>query len=121
MNIDLMRKIDYWIGTPICLLLSMVYKIKNFVIKDKKIKSIKKILFIQISEMGSAVYTYSAVRKAKQLYPDAKIYYLIFDEMKDILFLLKTVPKENIYTIRGKSVFYFMIDTIKVLWRLRRE
>jgi len=120
MNVDLMRKLDYWGGVPVCFILSVIYSIKRVFIKDKKI-DIKKILFIQISEMGSAVYTYSAVKKAKDLYPDSKIYYLMFDEMKDILHLMNTVPKENIITIRGKSIFYFMFDTIRVIWKLRRE
>ncbi len=121
MNIDLMRKLDYYAGTPICFILSIIYKIKKIIIKKKGDIKIKKILFIQISEMGSAVYSYSAVKKARQLYPDASIYYLIFDEMKDILYLMETVPKNNVITIRGKSIFYLLVDTIKVLWKLRRE
>ena len=115
-----MRWVDYYIGVPICFILSIVASIGRLfgLRRIKKSFKPKKILFIELSEMGSTVLAYSAMKKAKELF-NAKIYFMIFRENKQSIELLDIIPKENIITIRSKNIFLFFIDTIAVIFKMR--
>lgn len=122
MHIDTIRTIDYWAGIPICFILSIIHRIKRFLGLGRIIrKQPKKILFIELSEMGSTVLAYSAMKKAKDLFPTAKLYFLIFEENKHSIHLLNIVPKENVLTIRSKHFLKLTLDTLALLWRFRKE
>lgn len=115
-----MRKIDYWVGVPICFVLSALNHITR-VFSSKKQSKIKKVLFIELSEMGSTIFAYSSMKKAKEMYPDAKLYFMIFRENQESINLLNIIPPENVITIRSKSFVALTIDTIKALLKLRKE
>ncbi|MBI4141969.1 glycosyltransferase family 9 protein [Candidatus Woesearchaeota archaeon] len=122
MKLDTMRMIDYWIGIPICFLLSVTYKIKKILrLTRKPLKNPQKIMFIELSEMGSTVIAYGAMKKAKELFPAAQLYFLIFEENKQSVQLLNMIPKNNILTIRSKKFLKLTIDTFKLLLHFRKE
>ncbi|MDP2750653.1 MAG: glycosyltransferase family 9 protein [Nanoarchaeota archaeon] len=123
MKVKLMRKIDYYVGTPICIFFSGIHSVaKIFRKPSKEPIKIKKVLFIQISEMGSAIMTHASITHIKERYPGVQLYYVVFDEMKEGIKLLKIIPEENIITIRGfKSTPVFVKDVFKALHRLRKE
>ena len=114
-----MRKVDKYSGIPGCLVLSGFDKVARIFL-SKKQKDIKKILFLQISEMGSTISAYPLIKKTKELYPKAEIYYLIFKEMQDSVHLLDIIPEENIITITQKSFFSFTKDTLKAIRKIRK-
>ena len=117
MHIDFMRKIDRYLGVPICYFLSGL----NLLTRPfkRKPKKIEKILFIQISEMGSAVSVAPSIMELKKCYPKAEIYYLMFKEMAEIIEVIGLVKKQNIYTIRSKSFPLMLLDVLKVILQLR--
>ncbi|MEA2036031.1 MAG: glycosyltransferase family 9 protein [Nanoarchaeota archaeon] len=122
MKVDFMRWLDYSLGVPICFLLSIIASLQRLfglrVIK-KEFKP-KKILFIELSEMGSTILAYSAMKKAKELF-NAQIYFMIFKENDQSIKLLNLIPKENIITIRSKSFFLFILDTITSILKIRSK
>lgn len=122
MKVDLMRWIDYWAGVPMCFLLSVSYKLMRLVgiNKPRYNKPLRKALFIELSEMGSPILAYSAMRRLKDLAPGCQLYFLIFNENKESVSLLNTIPEKNIITIRSKSFLKLKIDTIKALHRIRK-
>jgi ADP-heptose:LPS heptosyltransferase len=119
MKVDTMRKIDYYIGIPLCALGSICLNIAMF-LRKKNDNLPRNILFIELSEMGSAILVDPAMRKI-QKEKDAKIYFAIFKKNKPSLDLLKTVAEENIYTIRENSLFYFVRDTLKFFFWTRKK
>ena len=121
MSIKFARSVDRYVGIPICLFLTFLYKIqKSFAISKKGYSSQpKKILFIQLSEMGSMVLGVPAIKAAKKLFPHAEIFFLTFDEMKNSIMALKVVPQENIMTIRGESLQMMVLDTIGFIRKAR--
>ncbi|NQU18826.1 glycosyltransferase family 9 protein [bacterium] len=122
MTIELMRKVDYWIGVPLCFLLSGINYILRFTTYRKKGKKVpEKILFIKLSEMGSIILAYPLIKKAQKECPDAKIFFLTFDKNKFIFELLDIVPDKNILTIREKPFHLFVLDTIRVIRKMRNE
>ena len=120
MDIDTMRRVDYWTGIPICFILSIAHTIGRL-LRRKSSKNPKKFLFIEISEMGSTILAYSAMSYIKKKYPDAQLYFLIFKKNRESIDILKIIPPENVITIRDNSFFALTKDTIAAIWKLRKE
>jgi ADP-heptose:LPS heptosyltransferase len=119
MKVDTMRHIDYYVGVPLCFLGSLCQKaIKLLVRRDKKAP--KNVLFIELSEMGSAILVDPAMRKL-QKEGGANLHFAIFKKNKPSLDLLGTVPQENIYTIRGDGILSLAVDTIKFFYWTRKR
>ena len=119
MKVDTMRQIDYYIGVPLCFLGSIFQRLVRLLIKND-MKPPKNILFIELSEMGSAILVDPAMRKLKKE-TGAELYFAIFKKNKPSLDLLGTIPNENIYTIREHNLSAFVIDTFKFFFWTRKR
>ncbi len=122
MKIRLMRQIDYWIGIPLCLLLTIINCIlRLFVFKREGEMIPKKILFIKLSEMGGIILAYSLLNKTQEVYPEAEIFFLTFEKNRSLFQILNIVPSNNVLTIRENSIQSLILDTLRVISRLRKE
>jgi ADP-heptose:LPS heptosyltransferase len=119
MKVDTMRQIDYYVGVPLCFLGSIFHKTLKFFIKHHKTAP-KNVLFIELSEMGSAILVDPAMRKLQKK-AGANLHFAIFKKNKLSLDLLRTVPQENIYTIREDNLLSFVLDTFKFLYWTRNR
>ncbi len=121
MKVDFMRWVDFYIGVPVCFLLSLFVSVERVfgLRRAKKGFRPKKVLFIELSEMGSTILAYSAMKKAKELF-DSELYFMIFKENEESVKLLDIIPESNIITIRSKSLFLFFIDTLSAVFKMRR-
>jgi ADP-heptose:LPS heptosyltransferase len=118
MNVDVMRWIDHWAGVPLCFLLTVVHRPFGL---GEKAPSPKRILFIELSEMGSTILADPAMRKAQRQF-DAELFFVIFRRNAASLAFLRTVPEDNVYTIREDSLFTLARDTLGFLrWSRRRQ
>ncbi len=117
MKVELVKKIDYYLGRPLCFFLSLISKIFRF----KKKPSVKKILFLGISEMGSIILSYPAVKKVKELYPFAEVYFCTFRRNREILEILNITSKEKLILIEDKSLWKFPMSVLRAVLRLRKE
>jgi ADP-heptose:LPS heptosyltransferase len=111
MNVNTMRKIDHYVGVPLCFVATGIVKVCSLFSKRRPV-DVKKILFVELSEMGSTILADPAMRKAKQHF-DAALYFVIFKKNKVSLDLLKTVPNENIFTLREDNLFLFVWDVLR--------
>jgi ADP-heptose:LPS heptosyltransferase len=119
MKVDTMRRIDYYVGVPICFLGSLCQKVTTLLIRRGK-RVPRNILFIELSEMGSAILVDPAMRKL-QKEAGANLHFAIFKKNKPSLDLLGTVPRANIYTIREDSLPAFVLDTLKFFYWTRKR
>lgn len=118
MKVDTMRKIDHLAGVPLCFLVTLLMKLLS-VFSFKKITPVKNVLLIELSEMGSAILVDPAMRKLKD--KGASLYFVIFKKNAPSLYLLGTVPKENIFTIREDSLVSLVTDTLRFLIWTRKN
>jgi len=119
MKVDTMRQIDYYLGVPLCFLGTLCQKVVEF-LKRNESKALQNVLFIELSEMGSAILVDPAMRKLQKK-TGANIYFAIFKKNKPSLNLLKTVPEENIYSIREGNFLAFVLDTLKFFFWTRKR
>lgn len=121
LSVDTMRTIDRLVGVPLCAVIS------PFVALFDRIQTAvrgapatpRKLLFIELSEMGSAIIVDPAMRQAQAR--GAEIFFLIFKSNKASLSLLNTVPANNIFTIDASSVVSLIRDTWRFLILARQR
>ena len=120
-SVNTMRAIDHWVGVPLCAILSpliaAVDGIKNVFGRDNSAP--KKLLFIELSEMGSAILVDPAMRNAKAR--GAELFFLIFKSNRASPTLLNTVKPENIFTIDSSSLGGLIKDTLRFLILARKH
>jgi ADP-heptose:LPS heptosyltransferase len=120
-SVNTMRAIDHWVGVPLCAIISpliaAVDGIKNIFGRDNSAP--KKLLFIELSEMGSAILVDPAMRNAKAR--GAELFFLIFKSNRASLTLLNTVKPENIFTIDSSSLGSLIKDTLHFLILARKH
>lgn len=122
MNFYVAKKIDHFIGVPVCFFFSFFERLKKVFFPRKGTNELpKKILFIELSEIGSVILSYSAVEKAKKEYQNADIYFWIFKENSEILCLLDFIPYDNILLMRSRNIFVLFIDILRNLRKIQRE
>lgn len=120
MNVDTMRTIDRYAGVPITFVLGLIYRL-IYKLAPRKDVVIRNVLFIELSEMGSAIIADPAMRKLKQD-AGAELHFVIFSNNAVSLSLLKTVPESNIFSIREDNLFVFALDVVRFLiWCRRRK
>jgi ADP-heptose:LPS heptosyltransferase len=116
-----MQKVDYWLGIPVCFALSAINSAKSVLFTRRRGKP-KRILFIELSEMGSAVLAHSAIEEARRIFPDGEFYFLIFERNRESVELTGSIPTANILTIKDRNFVAFALSTILRifdLWRRR--
>ena len=120
-SVNTMRAIDHWVGVPLCALVTpfvaLADGIKNLFSRESETP--RKLLFIELSEMGSAILVDPAMRNAQAR--GAELFFLIFKSNRASLTLLNTVKPENIFTIDSASLGGLIKDTARFLIVARRH
>ncbi len=121
MTINTMRFVDKWVGVPLCLLLSPFCWISDLLRgARKKNPGLKRTLFIELSEMGSAVIADPAMRKLKQE-EGAELYFAIFSKNYKSLEILNTVPESNIFKMNADNIFSLTVDIFRFMSWCRKK
>ena len=120
-SVNTMRAIDHWVGVPLCAIASPLVALMDGVknIFGRESEAPKKLLFIELSEMGSAILVDPAMRNAQAR--GAELFFLIFKSNRASLTLLNTVKSENIFTIDSSSLGGLIKDTLRFLIIARRH
>lgn len=120
MKLGTVRFIDYWLGIPLCFLIWLWHKTIGQCLFRPSLKSPKKMLFIELSEMGSTILAYPALVRAQREFNGAEIYFLIFKKNVASVELLNLFPKTNILTIEEESLSKFVRSFILAIIHIRR-
>lgn len=121
MNPELIRKIDRYIGSGICLFLTFVCRLmgKN-PFHTPHHEPVQKILIIKLIEQGATVLAYPAIHRAIRMVGKQNVFFCVFEENREILTILDMAPPENIFAIRKDHFPLFLWDIGKSLVRIRR-
>ncbi len=118
MKVDTMRRIDHLAGVPLCWLVSGLLALWEWFRPPEK-REPRKVLFIELSEMGSTILADPAMQKL-QRERQVELFFVIFAKNAPSLHLLETVPRTNIFTIRESSLWHLALDTLRFLRWSRR-
>jgi ADP-heptose:LPS heptosyltransferase len=120
MRVDTMRRIDRWVGIPLAALMVGLYRLRWRLARPARPETVHRIAFIELSEMGSTIIADPAMRRARELFPGAELYFVIFAGNRGSLDILGTIEPARAITIREDSFIALTLDTVAALWRLRR-
>jgi ADP-heptose:LPS heptosyltransferase len=116
-----MRRIDRWMGRPICFVLTVIRKFSGlFPSRKSSISKANRILFVKLAEQGATVLADAAIRFAVKMAGREKVYFLVFEQNRFILDIMGIIPAENIITIPDKNFIAMLFGTIRAIRRIRR-
>ena len=119
MHIDTMRRIDRQAGVPLCAVATVLVRLRDWLLA-RPARPLRRILFVELSEMGTTVLAEPAMRKARTRL-SAELFFVIFTRNVGSLDLLGTFPPANVFTISDASLFALARDTLLFLVWARRN
>ena len=94
---------------------------QNFRIdRDTGPRAVQRILFIKFAEQGSTVLAYPAIRRATEMVGRENVYFIVFEDNRFILDVMKIIPEENVITISMKSPFALALGALRAIFRARK-
>ena len=119
MHVDTMRRIDRQAGVPLCAIATLLVRLRD-ALRARTARPVRRVLFVELSEMGSTVLASPAMRKARaQL--SAELFFVIFKRNVGSLQLVGTISPDNIFAISDGSIFMLARDTLAFLLWARRK
>ena len=122
MRLNTMRRLDRWLGIPLCFFATCLLRAARlFSRRNRSLSRPRRVLFLELSEMGSTVIAEPAMRRATREL-DAELFFAIFARNAESLRLLRLIPEQNIFLIRDDHFFTLAIDSFRfLLWTRRRQ
>jgi ADP-heptose:LPS heptosyltransferase len=114
-----MRRIDRSAGVPLCALTTALLEIWWW-LRPMPPRPVRRVLFIELSEMGSTILADPAMRKARARL-NAELYFVIFAQNAESLDLAETISRANVFCIRNTSLWHLALDTLTFLLWTRRN
>ncbi len=115
MRVDFQRRVDHYVGAPLCRLLSIFPRDRAEAAPPPT-----RILVILLSEMGSLVLAQPMFARIREKYPEASVHALVFRKNREVLDLLEAIPQENVFTLRNDSLPHLLTDALDSIRALRR-
>jgi ADP-heptose:LPS heptosyltransferase len=116
MNVDTMRRVDRYVGVPLCFFAASIKKLFSIRREQKP----RNVLFIELSEMGSTILADPAMTKLRHAL-GVNLYFAIFQRNRPSLELLGTIPPENIFPMRDSGLLAVVLDALRFFAWTRRN
>ncbi len=121
MKLSTQRWIDRYLGIPATAVLTGLVRLREgFRGRTSLRQRPRRVLFIELSEMGSTILASGAIRHLQERYRDAEHCFVIFERNAPSLRLLGLFKEENIFTMRDDSVGTVGADILRFM-RFCRE
>lgn len=116
-----MRCIDFFVGVPVCLLLTLAVRLLGRLWVAQNKGGPRKVLFIELSEMGSTILASAAISRVQERYRDAQHCFVIFRKNAPSLRLLGLFSEKQIFTVRDDSLVAMAVDLFRFVRSCRAE
>ncbi|MCC4114255.1 glycosyltransferase family 9 protein [Aromatoleum toluclasticum] len=118
---EAMRRMDRWLGVPVCALLSGMRRAARTWRRTRaQEQAVRRVLFVQLAESGSMVLADPAMRELTAR-SGAQAYCLTFAHNRDSLAIAGTVAPERVFVMRTGSLRVLVTDAWRFLRDVRRE
>ncbi len=121
MKLSTMRRIDYFVGVPATFVLTVLVKLLGRVRPRRADGEPRRILFIELSEMGSTILASAAIRRVQERHPGAQHAFAIFHKNAASLRLLHLFDERHIFTLRDDSLVHMAADVVAFVRFCRAE
>jgi len=118
MKIATMRRLDSWLGVPVCFVLTLWRRL--FGRRLSTDFTPRRILFVKLAEQGSTVLAQGALRAAIRRVGRENVFFLLFAENRPILDLLGLIPPENVIAIDACGLWGAVKGALAAIWKMRQ-
>lgn len=121
MNVSTMKIVDRAVGVPVCFLLSILAALGRLFRKcaSPGLQESSRVLFVELSEMGSMVAAYPALQEVCQKVTKERVYFLTLNQNRKCVDMLKLIPPENVLTIKNEGAVGFAVSMLKCIMKIR--
>lgn len=119
-----LRRLDRWIGIPLCWLLTALLHLSRRLGPDQTGAANappRKILFVKLSEMGAILLAMPAFEAARARVGIDHLYCLMLEQNRGVHDLVGFFRPENLILIRDRNLALFVLDVLRAMRRCRRE
>jgi ADP-heptose:LPS heptosyltransferase len=121
MDVRTMRRVDRWLGAPLCALLTAVRRLDDLLLGRHPPQRPRRIAVLKLAEQGATVLACAALERARAMVGADNLFFVVFEENRFILDLLAVVPRDNVVAIRTGGLWRVAWDALGAVARLRRE
>ena len=121
MNVRTMRRVDRWVGAPLCAALTLLRRVQDALAGSRAAELPRRMAVIKLAEQGATVLAYPALLQAAGAVGRENLFFVVFAENRFILDLLGVVPAQNVIAIRTGGLLRVAGDTLRAVARMRRE
>jgi ADP-heptose:LPS heptosyltransferase len=123
-KISLLKGIDHWVGGPICIGLSLIYRLlhpfyKTSLSVPPQDLPPKHVLIVKFFGLGSITLASSLITNIRNQYKDVKIIFLTFKDNVVILNLLSLC--DEILLVDTKNPFKLLGSILRTIWVCRQR
>jgi len=112
-----MRLVERYVGSLTCFFFTLIHRLRP----TPRDKTVRKILVIELVEMGAAVMAYSSLRHIKDKIPDAEIHALCLASKKDSWEMLDLIGEGNVHVIDDSSLRGLFVSILAQTRELSRK
>ncbi len=121
MRVKTLRRVDRWLGVPLCAALTLVRRVSDRLPRRGRPAAPRRVVVVKLAEQGATVLAYPALRHLTETLGRENVFFLVFDENRFILDLLDVIPAANVVPIRTAHLTTALLDCLRALIRLHRE
>jgi ADP-heptose:LPS heptosyltransferase len=114
----LLRHVDRYIGAALCAGTSLV---RSLAARPSNATPIRRILLIELFEMGAAVMLVPSIRHIRAAYPDAEIHCLTTRSCAPVWESIQLIERERLHMVDDGSGASLIASVLKNILHLRRE
>src|SRR4051794_8258523 len=119
MKVSQLQRVDRWCGIPACFLLTQLRRLFGRATPPKN-QPIQKILFVKLAEQGSTVLAFPAIAAAIRKVGRENVYFIVFDDNRFILDVMRVIPEGNVVTVRFNNLLVLLRSTFSAIFKLRQ-
>lgn len=121
MKLTTQRWIDRYLGIPACFVLTALVRLLEMLGLRGREANPRRVLFIELSEMGSTILASAAIRRLQERYGENDHCFVIFKRNAASLRLLGLFPNDSIFTMRDDSFGALVVDVFRFMRFCRRH
>ena len=101
------RRLDRYIGSFLCSILSLINLIKAPRNPDKNVSNI---LLIELFEMGASIMAYPSIHYIRHNFPNANIYILTTESIKASWLKINGIDNQNVFALEERNIIIFLLS-----------
>lgn len=118
-KVRVLQWLDHRVGVPACWIATRLRKIAEAFRPARAPAPPRRLVFIKLAEQGSTVLAFDALQHAVARVGASNVYFLVFQNNRFILDLLRVVPPENVFAVETATPGAMVWSGLRQLRRLR--